>query len=69
MELSKLFREKYDKIFDKDKILVDFERNAEIYDYLVMWRTHRTIVKVRKQIAKNIKTFFRNTVLHTSRYL
>jgi hypothetical protein len=66
MELSKLFRDKYDKIFDKDRILLDFERNTEIYDYLVIWRIHRLIVKVKKEIAQRYQDLFYATQFYVA---
>lgn len=50
MELEKLFRDKYDKVFDKNKILVEFAKNTEIYNYLIIWRLHRQIVKIKKHL-------------------
>ena len=58
MEVEKLFRDKYDKIFDKNKILVEFAKNTEVYNYLIIWRIHRIIVKVKKQLAKRYQDLF-----------
>lgn len=58
MELEKLFREKYAKIFDKNKILIEFGKNTEVYNYLMIWRIHRLLVKVKKQLGKKNQDLF-----------
>jgi hypothetical protein len=58
MELGKLFRDNYDKIFDRNRILLDFEKNTEVYEYLVIWRIHRLIIKARKQLAQKYQNLF-----------
>jgi hypothetical protein len=58
MEVEKLFRDKYDKIFDKNKILIEFAKNTEVYNYLVIWRIHRLLVKVKKQLAMRYQNLF-----------
>lgn len=57
-EVEKLFREKYDKIFDKNKILVEFAKNTEVYNYLTIWRIHRIIIKVKRMLAKRYQDLF-----------
>jgi len=52
MEVEKLFRDKYDKIFNKDKIIVEFAKNTEVYNYLIIWRIHRLVVKLKKELRK-----------------
>jgi len=61
MEVGKLFRDKYDKIFDKNKILVEFAKNTAVYNYLIIWRIHRLIIKVKKQLAKRYQNLFYTT--------
>lgn len=58
MELEKLFREKYDKIFNKDKIIIEFAKNTVVYNYLIIWRIHRLIVKLRKSLRKRDQDLF-----------
>jgi len=58
MEIEKLFRDKYDKIFDMNKILVEFAKNTEVYNHLIIWRIHRLLVKVRKQLNKRNQDLF-----------
>jgi len=61
MEVEKLFRDKYGKIFDKNKILVEFSKNTEVYNYLIIWRIHRLIIKAKKQLGKRHQDLFYTT--------
>lgn len=58
MELERLFRDKYDKIFEKDKIIVEFAKNTVVYNYLIIWRIHRLIVKLKKSLRKRDQDLF-----------
>lgn len=58
MEIDKLFRDKYSKIFDKNRILIEFAKNTEIYNYLIIWRIHRLIIKAKKQLSKRNQDLF-----------
>lgn len=52
MEVEKLFRDKYDKIFNKEKIVVEFAKNTEVYKYLIIWRIQRLLVKSKKVLRR-----------------